>query len=106
MIVAPGIAVGLIYIMYKREDSLKKVLASFFILWYIVTLALLGMVMLSLKLLFILLMTAIVTAYIVLLYYILRSRLLWVPLLAPAITILYYLVLVWTGNQHLPNLFA
>ncbi|HHD75627.1 MAG TPA: hypothetical protein ENK82_00290 [Campylobacterales bacterium] len=106
MILAPGIAIALMFIMSKRGDSLKKIVTSFLILWYIVTLALLGMVMLSLKLLFILHMTAVLMAYLALLYYILRHRLLLMPLLAPTITMLYYLILVWGGNQHLPNFFS
>jgi CHASE2 domain-containing sensor protein len=103
MIIAPSIAIGLIFIMYKREDSLKRVIFSFSILWYVVTLALLGMIMLSLKFLFMLHMAAIVIAYLSLLYYIIRNRFLLLPLFGPLVTMSYYLILVWVGNETLPS---
>lgn len=103
MIIAPGIAIGLIFMMYKKEHSLKRVFVSFSILWYIVTFGLLGMIMLSLKFLFMLHMGAVIIAYVTLVYYILRGKFLLFPLLAPLITMMYYLVLVWFGNEHLPS---
>lgn len=103
MIVGPGIAIGLIFLMYKRDYDLKRVIFAFSILWYVVTLALLGMIMLSLKFLFALHMAGVLIAYLTLLYYILRRKLLFFPLLAPLITMMYYLTLVWFGNEHFPN---
>jgi CHASE2 domain-containing sensor protein len=103
MLIAPAIAIGMIFVMYKKEDNLKRVFVSFVILWYVVTLGLLGMVMLSLKFLFILHVTALFIAYASMVYYILKGKLLWLPMMAPLVTMCYYLVLVWLGNEHLPS---
>lgn len=103
MIIGPGIAIGLIFMMYKQNHSVKRMVVAFGILWYVVTLALLGMIMLSLKFLFMLHMVATLIAYVTLLYYILRGKILLFPLFAPLVTMLYYLSLVWFGNEHLPS---
>jgi len=99
MIIGPGIAIALMFVTYKVERNLKKVISAFMMLWYIITLALIGMVMLSLKFLFVLHLIALALAYVSLVYYILRTRLLTLPLLAPLITLGYYLILVWLGNE-------
>lgn len=101
MLIAPAIAIGMIFVMFKKESSLTRVFISLILLWYVVTLGLLGTVMLSLKFLFILHIAALGIAYITLLYYILKGRFLWLPMLSPLVTMSYYLTLVWFGNEHL-----
>lgn len=104
MIIAPGIAIALIYMMYKREDDVKKVIISFLLLWAVITLGLLGMVMLSMKVLFLMHLLAIVVAYAATIFYILKDKFIWSGLLAPVVTMFLYLVLVWVGNEHLPTI--
>ena len=103
MIVAPAFAIVLIYMMYKREDDVKKVIISFLLLWAVITLGLLGMVMLSMKILFFTHLFAVVLAYAATIFYILKDRFIWLGLLAPVATMLLYLILVWVGNEHLPT---
>ena len=98
------LVLGLIYIMYNRENSTKKVIVSFLILWGIITLAILGNIMRSITPLFLTHLLAIILAYGGLLYYVLRGKFLWLLLFAPIGTMLLYLLLVWVGNEHLPFL--
>jgi len=103
MVILPAIAIALIYMAYKRDSDIKKLIISFVLLWAVITLALLGMVMLSLKILFFTHMLAIFIAYGGLVYYILRNKFIWLALVAPLGTITLYLILVWIGNEHLPS---
>ena len=98
------LVLGLIYIMYNRENSTKKVIVSFLILWGIITLAILGNIMRSITPLFLTHLLAIILAYGGLLYYVLRGKFLWLLLFAPIGIMILYLLLVWVGNEHLPFL--
>jgi hypothetical protein len=103
MIIAPIIAIVLIYLRYKKEDDIKKMIISFLLLWALITLGLMGMVMLSMKMLFALHLVAILIAYGAIIFYILRNRFIWIGLLSPVATMVLYLILVWIGNEHLPS---
>ena len=104
LVLAPLIVAALSYVMYKEEGNVKKLIITFLLLWAVITLALVGNVMRSLSVLFILHIIAIIMAYGATVYYVLKGKFIWFALLSPIITMLIYLIFVWIGNEHLPTL--
>ncbi|CAA6826041.1 MAG: Unknown protein [uncultured Sulfurovum sp.] len=102
LVLAPLIVAALSYVMYKEDGNLKKLIITFVLLWAVVTLAIVGNVMRALAPLYVTHMLAIVTAYGGIIYYVLKSRLLWVALVSPGVTMIIYLIFAWIGNEHLP----
>jgi len=104
LVLAPLIVVALTYVMYKEDGNLKKLIISFLLLWAVITLAIVGNIMRSVSPLFLTHIVAIIIAYGATIYYVLKGRFIWLALVAPILTMLLYLVLVWIGNEHLPGL--
>jgi len=104
LVLAPLIVAALAYVMYKEDSNIKKLIISFLLLWAVITLAVVGNIMRSLMPLFLTHMVAIVIAYGGTIYYVLKGRFIWLALVAPILTMLLYLTLVWLGNEHLPGL--
>ncbi len=104
LVLAPLIVAALSYVMYKEDGNIKKLIITFLLLWAVITLALVGNVMRSLTPLFLTHIVAIVIAYGATIYYVLKSKFIWLALLAPVITMVIYLLFVWIGNEHLPTL--
>jgi hypothetical protein len=103
LILAPLIVAALSYVMYKEDGNIKKLIITFLLLWAVITLAVVGNVMRSLTPLFLTHIVAIVMAYAATIYYVLKSKFIWIGLLAPVLTMLIYLIFVWIGNEHLPT---
>lgn len=104
LVLAPLIVVALSYVMYKEDGNIKKLIITFLLLWAVITLAIVGNVMRSLTPLFLTHILAIVIAYLAVIYYVLKGKFIWLALASPIITMLIYLIFVWIGNEHLPNL--
>ena len=104
LVLAPLIVAALTYVMYKEDGNLKKLIISFLLLWAVITLAIVGNIMRSVSPLFLTHIVAIIIAYGATIYYVLKGRFIWLALLAPVLTMLLYLTLVWLGNEHLPGL--
>ena len=104
LILAPLVVAALSYVMYKEDGNIKKLIITFLLLWAVITLAIVGNVMRSLSVLFILHIIAILMAYGATIYYVLKSKFIWLALVAPVATMLIYLIFVWIGNEHLPTL--
>jgi len=104
LVLAPLIVVALTYVMYKEDGNLKKLIISFLLLWAVITLAIVGNIMRSVSPLFLTHILAIIIAYGATIYYVLKGRFIWLALVAPVLTMLLYLILVWIGNEHLPGL--
>jgi len=104
LILAPLIVVALSYVMYREDGNIKKLIVTFLLLWAVITLAILGNVMRSLSILFILHLIAIVIAYAATIYYVLKNKFIWLGLASPVVTMIIYLIFVWIGNEHLPQL--
>ena len=103
LVLAPLIVAALSYVMYKEDGNIKKLIITFLLLWAVITLAIVGNVMRSLSILFILHIIAIVMAYGATIYYVIKSKFIWLALAAPVVTMMIYLIFVWIGNEHLPT---
>lgn len=104
LVLAPLIVAALSYVMFKEDGNIKKLIITFLLLWAVVTLAIVGNVMRSVSILFILHLIAIVMAYGATIFYVIKARLIWWALSAPVVTMTIYLLLAWIGNEHLPEL--
>ena len=94
-------AIGVIFLMYKREDDVQKMAFSFFILLAIIGLAVVGNVMRAVMPLFLAHIIALIIAYGGLIYYIFRERTQWILWLLPLATLVLYIVIAWIGNKHI-----
>jgi hypothetical protein len=94
-------SIGLIFLMYKREDNLKKLLISSTLLIGLIFLGVVGNVMHSLQLLFLIHIVALLIGYSGLIIYILRDRFYWYITLLPMGTLALYILLAWIGNEHI-----
>jgi len=104
LILAPLIIIGFSYVMFRKDGDIKKAIISFLLLWAVITLAIVGNIMRSITPLFLMHIVAILAAYGATAYYVLKNRFIWLALVAPVVTMLFYLLLVWVGNEHLPTL--
>jgi len=93
-------SIGLIVLMYKREDDVQKMAFSFFILLAIIGLAVVGNVMRSVMPLFLAHIVALIMAYGGLVYYVLREKTQWILWLLPLATLILYVLTAWIGNEH------
>ena len=101
IILALIVAVGLIFITYKRESDIPKMLFSLLILSSIITLAFMGTVMRSLTALFLLHIGALILSYGGFIYYIFSEKKQWILWLLPVGTLVLYILLAWIGNEHI-----
>jgi hypothetical protein len=101
IVLAILLAIALIVLIYKRESDTSKLFFSFFILISILSLALIGTVMRSLMVLFLIHFLALVFSYGGLIYYVFTSRKQWILWLLPVGTLVLYVLLAWIGNEHL-----
>jgi len=101
IVVAILLAIGLIVMMYKREQDSQKMILSFVVLLAIVGLAVVGNVMRSVMPLFLAHLIALIIAYVGLLYYVVKDRTQWILWLLPLSTVILYVVVAWVGNRHL-----
>lgn len=101
IILAILFSIGLIFLMYKREANLKKMLLSFALLIGLISLGVVGNVMRSLMPLFLTHIVALIVAYGGLIIYILRDRFYWYLGLIPVGTLALYVLLAWIGNEHI-----
>jgi len=95
------LAIGLIVMMYKREEDMQKMIFSFVVLLAIIGLAVLGNIMRSVMPLFLAHVIALIIAYGGLLYYVIKDRTQWILWLLPLSTLILYVVVAWVGNRHL-----
>lgn len=93
-------AIGVIVLMYKREEDVKKMVFSFFILLVIIGLAVVGNVMRSVMPLFLAHIIALIMAYGGLVYYVFRDVTQWILWLLPLATLILYVLIAWIGNEH------
>ena len=93
-------SIGLIVLMYKREDDVQKMAFSFFILLAIIGLAVVGNVMRSVMPLFLAHIVALIMAYGGLVYYVFRDKTQWILWLLPLATLILYVLIAWIGNEH------
>ena len=103
IVLLPLFAIALIYIMFKRDGDIKKATISSVLLLGIISLAIMGNIMRSITPMFLTHIVAVVAGYGAIIYYILREKFIWLALVAPLATMLFYLFLVWVGNEHLPS---
>ena len=101
IIVAPLLAMGLIYFFYQREKDLSKLLLSSIVLISIVALGIVGNIMRSLLVLYITHDVTLLLSYGGLLYYIVRGKTQWLLWVLPALSLLLFLVVLWIGNEHI-----
>ena len=101
IILALFLAMGLIFLSYKREKNTPKLLFSLAILLSIISFTVLGNMMRSLMPLFLAHIMALILSYGGLIYYIFRARAQWLLWLLPLLTLLFYVVLAWVGNEHI-----
>jgi hypothetical protein len=101
IVVAILLAIGLIVLMYKREDDVQKMAFSFFALLAIIGLAVVGNVMRSVMPLFLAHTIALIISYGGLLYYVIRGKTQWLAWILPVLTLVLYVVIAWVGNRHL-----
>ena len=101
IVIAILLAIGLIVMMYKREQDSQKMILSFVVLLAIVGLAVVGNVMRSVMPLFLAHLIALIIAYVGLLYYVVKDRTQWILWLLPLSTVILYVVVAWVGNRHL-----
>ncbi len=94
-------AIGIIILIYKREDDIKKMLFSFFILLSIIGLAIVGNVMRSIMPLFLAHIIALILSYGGLIYYVFREQTQWILWILPLATIFLYIIIAWIGNRHI-----
>ncbi len=104
MVLLPLIAIAFIYMMFKRDRDVKKAVISSALLLAVTSLFIMGNIMRSIIPLFLTHIVAVVFAYGATIYYILRGKFIGLALIAPLATMLFYLFLVWVGNEHLPSL--
>jgi len=105
MLMAPLLGIGLSYLMYRRDKDIGKFLIALLILGVVVSLGVVGNIMRSTAVLFLMHLVAVLSAYIATLYYIVRGRFVWYIVMLPILTMLIYLLSVWIGNEHLPSVF-
>ena len=105
MVMAPLLGIALSYLMYKRDKDISKFLIALLILGVVVSFGVVGNIMRSTAVLFLMHLVAVLSAYIATLYYIFRGRFVWYILMLPIITMSIYLLSVWIGNEHLPSVF-
>ena len=103
-VLLPLIAMAFIYIMFKRDGDIKKATISTALLLGIISLSIMGNIMRSIMPMFLTHIVAVVAGYGATIYYIFRGKFIWLALIAPLATMLFYLFLVWVGNEHLPSL--
>ncbi len=104
VVLLPLIVVAFIYIAFRRDGDVKKAVISLALFLAVVTLSIVGNVMRSITPLFLTHIVAVVVGYGATIYYALRGKFIWLALVAPLVTMLFYLLLVWIGNEHLPSL--
>ena len=101
IIIAILMAMGLIVLMYKRENNLNKMLFSFVILFSIIGFSVVGNVMRSVMPLFLAHVIALIISYGGLIYYVFRDKTQWILWLLPLATLVLYLAVAWIGNEHI-----
>ena len=101
IILAILMAMGLIILMYKRENNLNKMLFSFVILFSIIGFAIVGNVMRSVLPLFLTHIVALILSYGGLIYYVFRDTMQWILWLLPLFSLILYLFIAWMGNEHM-----
>jgi Ca2+/Na+ antiporter len=101
IILALIVALGLIFISYKRESDIPKMLFSLLILSSIIMLALMGTVMRSLTPLFLLHIGALILSYGGFIYYVFSESKQWILWSLPVGTLALYVLLAWIGNEHI-----
>jgi predicted membrane channel-forming protein YqfA (hemolysin III family) len=94
-------AIGVIVLMYKRENDVQKMAFSFFILLAIIGFAVIGNVMRSVMPLFLAHVIALIIAYGGLIYYVFKDKTQWILWLLPLATLVLYLAVAWIGNKHI-----
>jgi Na+/H+-dicarboxylate symporter len=94
-------AIGVIVLMYKREEDTQKMVFSFFILLTIISFAVVGNVMRSVMPLFLAHVIALIISYGGLIYYVFKDKTQWILWLLPLATLVFYLVVAWIGNEHI-----
>jgi predicted membrane channel-forming protein YqfA (hemolysin III family) len=94
-------AIGVIVLMYKRENDVQKMAFSFFILLAIIGFAVIGNVMRSVMPLFLAHIIALIIAYGGLIYYVFKDKTQWILWLLPLATLVLYLAVAWIGNKHI-----
>jgi len=105
MIMAPLLGIALSYLMYKKDKDISKFLIGLLLLGMVVSLGVIGNIMRSTAVLFLMHLVAVVAAYGATLYYMIRGKVVWYILILPIITMIIYLLSVWIGNEHLPSVF-
>jgi len=105
MVLAPLLGIGLSYLMYKRDGDGTKFFLSLLILGAVVSLGVVGNIMRSTAVLFLMHLVAVLSAYMATLYYMVRGRFVWYIVMLPIVTMMIYLLSVWIGNEHLPSVF-
>jgi hypothetical protein len=93
-------AIGVIFLMYKRDDDVKKMLFSFLILGSIIGFSVIGNVMRSVLPLFLAHIIALILSYGGLIYYIFKDKTQWMLWLLPLLTLTFYFIVAWIGNEH------
>ena len=101
LVLAILLAIGLIYLIYKKEANLQKMLLSFTFLALIISLGIVGNMMRSIMPLFLTHITALILAYGGLIFYVVRDKFYWYLALLPVATLSLYLLLSWLGNEHI-----
>ena len=101
IVISVLVAIGLIVLMYKKEEDVQKMAFSFLLLFAIIGLAVLGNVMRSVMPLFLAHIISLILAYMGLLYYVLKGRTQWILWLFPVVTLLLYVGIAWVGNEHI-----
>ena len=101
IVLAILLAMGIIFLFYKKDSDTSKMLFSFFVLASIVSLSVVGTVMRSLMPLFLAHLVALVASYSGLLYYIFSNRKQWLLWALPLATLTFYVLLAWIGNEHI-----
>ena len=94
-------AIGVIVLMYKREDDTQKMAFSFFILLTIIGFAVVGNVMRSVMPLFLAHIIALILSYGGLIYYVFKDKTQWILWLLPLATLVLYFLIAWIGNKHI-----
>ena len=94
-------AIGVIVLMYKREDDTQKMAFSFFILLTIIGFAVVGNVMRSVMPLFLAHVIALIISYGGLIYYVFKDKTQWILWLLPLATLVLYFLIAWIGNKHI-----
>jgi putative effector of murein hydrolase len=93
-------AIGIIFLMYKRENDVRKMLFSFLVLGSIIGFAVVGNVMRSVLPLFLAHVIALILSYGGLVYYVFKDKMQWILWLLPLATLAFYLIIAWVGNEH------